>query len=434
MKLLTKRIVVALSFIAGAAGGVIIAFDPALGGLLLVAGVLGTVYSYWSSERHQDESDLMQDTLAELFVASGSANPYTELVNRKLKRGGVQYVIPDLERALKLDPHDADALAMYVKFGVLHLWLRIVSDVRSRPPFADPDRLQQLIQRGFDTGKHPAEFFCAKGGLLDALNRCAEARECFRRGHELDPKPYWRLFSCTSYGIEGKYDEALAEIELGISEGAVGPLTDFYYGRCLASVGEFSRAITLFKKIKRFRGLSYQLAVAMQEAYYFSWRPFLSAYFEMRAALLVVRINFRKAARHLAMASWHCVSPMLVRSAQVIARFSKMTSLLRESRLAKICELDEPYFSLGNSLVAKGRYAAAKKLYALAAENAPLYRNSLNLCSAAMLTGDWELAESACLQALLISPGNALATEYLDVIQCKDFSPSRMVQWVNPPP
>jgi tetratricopeptide (TPR) repeat protein len=423
MKVLIKRVVIALSFVAGAVGGVIIGSHPVSGVVLLIGGLIGTVYSFWSSETRQDESDLMQGTMAELFIASGAGNSYTKLVYRKLSRGGVQYVISDLERALELDPRDADALALYVKIGVLQLWLRTVSDIRSRPPaYSDPDRLRQMIQRGFDTGERPADFFCAMGGLLDASKRCAEARECFRRGSELDPNPYWRLFSCMSYGIEGKYDEALAEIEFGISEGAKGPLTDFYYGRCLASVGEFSRATALFKKVKRYRGLSYHLALAMQEAYYFSWRPFLSAYYEIRAALMMARFNPRKATRHLTVAATHCLTPMFVRAAQIIARLSKLIPLLRDSIVAKACELDEPYFSLGNSLAAKAKYAAAKKLFALAAERAPLARNCLNLCTAAILTGDWELAESACLRALAISPGNALATQYLHRIRHKDSS------------
>jgi tetratricopeptide (TPR) repeat protein len=126
---------------------------------------------------------------------------------------------------------------------------------------------------------------------------------------------------------------------------------------------------------------------------------------------------------------------MIVRAAQIIARLSKLIPLLRDSSVAKICKLDEPYFSLGNSLAAKAKYTAAKKLFALAADRAPLTRNCLNLCTAAILTGDWELAESACLRALDISPGNALAARYLHRIRHKDSSAGHVLHLqVDPSP
>lgn len=274
-----------------------------------------------------------------------------------------------------------------------------------------------MIKRGFKTGKRRADFFRAKGVLLDAENRCEEARECFSVASDLNPGPHWRLLRSTSFGIENRFDEALAEIELAIAEGAEGPLTDFYYGRCLASVGEFSRAIALFSKVKQRWGLFYELAVTMQEAYYDSWKPFRSAYYETRAALFVVRGSPRKAAQHVIMSAVHCFTPIVVRSAQLISRLSKAVPLLKRSRLAKLCELDEPYFSLGNALAKRGRYAAAKKLFTIAAEKAPLARNCLNLCSAAILTGDRELAENTCLRALKIAPNDPLANQYLEYLR-----------------
>lgn len=417
-----KRIVLALSFAAGALGGVIFSAHPVSGVLLLFAGLVGTIYSFWSSERRQDKGEAMLAVTAELLIASGAGNPYTKLVQRKLSRPGVHYVIPDLERALGLNPDDADALALYVKIGALHLSFRNIAGVRSRPPgFADPQRLEQLIERGFRTGRCLADFYCAKGVLLDIANRCGEARECFGRSSELSPNPYWRLFACTSYGIEGRYGEALGEIELAISAGAKGPLTDFYYGRCLAAVGEYERAIALFRRVERSRGLFYQLAVSTQEAHYFSWKPLLSAYYEMRASFLVVRISRRKSAQHAIMAARHFAIPLLVFSTQLITRAAKATPLLRKSRLSGLCELDQPYFSLGISVARKRQYAAAKRLFAVAVRKAPLARNCLNLCTAAMLTGDWELAERACLRAMEISPGDSLAYQYLDAIRRKNL-------------
>ena len=111
MKVVLKRAILVASFVAGAVGGVIIGSHVFAGALLLIAGLIGTIYSFWSSEMRQDESDLMQQAMVDLFIASGAGNPYTKLVNRKLSRGGVQYVIPELERALELDPDDAEALA-----------------------------------------------------------------------------------------------------------------------------------------------------------------------------------------------------------------------------------------------------------------------------------------------------------------------------------
>ena len=79
------------------------------------------------------------------------------------------------------------------------------------------------------------------GILCDLEGNHERARELFRRAGEVIGL-YWRLQASTSWGMEGKYSRALAEIEAAVEEGAAGWLVASYRGRGLSSLGRYDEA------------------------------------------------------------------------------------------------------------------------------------------------------------------------------------------------
>jgi tetratricopeptide (TPR) repeat protein len=106
-----------------------------------------------------------------------------------------------------------------------------------------------------------------------------EAREYYTVVGELRGDPYWRLMTSTSYGMEGDYLSSLREIETIIDEGNGNNSTVwFYYGRCLLYLGDYEEALVNFTRVRRARRSFYELLAATEEAHYFSWHPFKSAF------------------------------------------------------------------------------------------------------------------------------------------------------------
>ena len=355
------------------------------------------------------------------MINSGAGNPYTQLVMNKLSTpGGYAEAANDLEKALEANPNDPDALALYAQIGAIHYSLRVVVGAPIKPGrFPDPTKIEQAIERGLKTGSRLAELYCARGIMLDLAGRGAEARDYFYQGEQLQPGWRWRVYTCTSFGIEGNFASALAEIEHARKHGGSGYLVDFYHGQCLAGLGEFQEALKMFRRVKRHRGLFYQLAIAMQEAHYLEWQPFRSAYYEFRAAFFAVYYSRRKALDHTTKAAVHCVIPAVLLVGQKTTFLAARTPILRGTKLSKLFALDEPYATLGVTLIKKGKIVAAKNILLKAVERPARISTWQNLCGAALLTQDWALAEKACAKLLESSPDSAEFRAYEKAIQDK---------------
>ena len=259
------------------------------------------------------------------------------------------------------------------------------------------------------------------------------ARKWFLRAATNRTDFYWRLLTCTSYGMEGDYLRALSEIEKALAEGAKGYPFNYYHGRCLASIGEFEAAISMFQEAKKERGIFYELTVSMQEAYYYLWHPIKSSRWELLAALYVIRLSKRKALSHMAIATNHFLLPATIRVAKVLEKVAKRLPILRNSRLAHLCNPDDPFFTLGISMVERGNHIAAKKLFAIAAKQSEQFGTWVNLCSAAVLTEDWQEAERACQHIINKWPNDEGARAYMERIKKRE-PPHGKVQLVEVKP
>lgn len=419
MKVTIKRAAVIASVVLGAAGGLIFADHPYWGSVLIVAGVAGAVYMYLSSERTQAENENFFDATSKLMFGSGAGNPYTERIKQRItKSGDYPNVFDDLDKALSIDPNDADALSYYCISAALHLSFRGLASSSNDPAVSkECDRLDHLIERGITTGKRPSDFYSAKGMVLDARGMHKEAREYYARAGELRGDPYWRLMMSTSYGMEADYLSAVREMETIIDEGRGNNSTvTFYYGRCLLYLGDYEEALTNFKRVRRARSPFYELLAAIEQAHYFSWHPIKSAFWGLLAALYLALRNRRKAFKHFRTAMRHVYWQPIIFVAKPIDRITKRLSCITGVKIKRLSHPDEPYFSLGNSLAKMKRYEAAQKMYAKASKSSHSVETWLNLCAASIACGDWNEAERAYNHVMKHWPENEIAKSHRELI------------------
>lgn len=423
MKLTIKTAAVILSGVLATAGGLIFSNHPHRGLFLIFLGIVGTAYTYLSSERASKRDQAKNEDLftatAELMCGSGLGNPYTKRILKRIHEpGDFLNIFAELDKALSVDPNDADALSLYCSCAVLHLSFRhLVSSSDDSTVSKECDRLDRLIERGISTGKRLPDFYAAKGILLDVRGMHREARQCFDMAGESRDDPYLRLMTATSYGMEGDHVSALREMELIIDKDKENDsIVRFYYGRCLLYLGEYEEALANFSQVWRARKSFYELLAAMAEAHYFAWHPVRSAFWSFLAALHLVRRDRRKAVEKLGTAMRHvCVQPIIF-VGKLIDAITRQISRITGVNVKRLSHPDEPYFSLGNSLVKMKRYQAAQKMYAKASKTSRSVETWLSLCAASIKCKDWNAAERANNHVLKRWPENEIARFYVELI------------------
>lgn len=192
MKPTFTRGLVASSVLAGAIGGLMFDSHRYVAVLLIAAGIVGTLFAYLSSEGKQDEEDAFAEATARLLVGLGAGNPSTILVKNLLLKGAPRHeVLSRLEKALGIDPNDADALLIYVTVSALDLSLeRSIAPGNELTNLKRHQRAMELVGRGISCGKHLSSFFALKGMLLDEIRRHDDARQCYLRSRNLRSDPF----------------------------------------------------------------------------------------------------------------------------------------------------------------------------------------------------------------------------------------------------
>jgi|GEM_PF-7051756 len=399
MKSALRGLFIVLSFFAAAIGGVIFDDHKRLGIILIIIGLAGSIYLWFSSERSQRKTDHFSDTTAKLLSLAGVGNPYTQMIEDDLAKGGTHnHVLDALDKALEIDANDVKALAQYVIISALHISL----DNHVSPGSISPHARQFLktserIERGLKTSEHRYEFLVAKGILLDEIGKHSEARHWFREVGEIQPFPFpfWRLLTATSFGKDRDYINALRELEHALDEGASGPTFDFYYARALGSVGEYDLAISRLEKVRSVRGNYYQLVDLLRSFHHFAWHPMRSAYFALLSAVYVFRKNKMRSLVHMRDSLLAIGLPVLMSFFNIVEKLARKLPIVRTSKLARLTDPGNPYVSLGMSLIKTGNFLAAQKQFVKASKHSDRLNTWMNLCSASLSVSDWMQAQRA---------------------------------------
>jgi tetratricopeptide (TPR) repeat protein len=129
------------------------------------------------------------------------------------QQGRHEEAIAEAERAISLDPNDADGYIALA--GTLNL-------------AGKPEEARQLVQRAMRLNPHYPPFYLYKLGLAEfGMERYAEAAESLERAIALNPDDRWstRLLLAT-YGLLGSRNEAAGLLDrAGNSWRGMDPLT-----------------------------------------------------------------------------------------------------------------------------------------------------------------------------------------------------------------
>lgn len=423
-----KKTIILTSIMTGVVGSVIFSSHKLVGSFFIGVGALCAAYTYLSAEAQQRENENLFDSQAQLLFGAGLGNPYTKMAMDKLFQGNAsRNCLRYFDKALKVNPNDADALAIYVQLESLMLALLRDAGLQNRSVYQLRfKKTEELIERGIQTKKHLSQFYVARGILLDLRGHHKLARGWFLRSGKLRSDPYWRLLLSTSYEMERDCLSALEEVEKAIEEGAIGSIAALSYGRALLGIGEYSKALSQFRIVMRERGYSYRLLLLVKETYYFNRQPIKTANYELLTAFYVLPMNPRRAVLEIGHAIVHYCLPSflwLIRSWSILAQW---LPLPLRPKIAKRYQ-PEPEATLAIMLVEKNRFLAAKKMFSLAVQKSANIITLLNYCTAAMLTSDWEEAESACESVLKLDSSNPLAMKCMEGIKNRQ-APSGPVQ------
>jgi tetratricopeptide (TPR) repeat protein len=373
-----------------------------LGGALIVAGLVGTIYVFLDSDEKQRKTDEFAETTALLLTGVGLENPYTKIIQKELLKGGTHnYFLSKLDRVLAVTPNDVDALYLYSIISALGLSLqqRLEPDV-SLAGSAPYRHTVSIVDRGIRMGKSLSGFYSAKGILLDIAKNHRQAREWYGKSGNLRTDPYWRLLCSTSYGMECDFENSFNELKTATDAGASPSITAWYYGRCSAAFGNYEEALIFFRQVKQARGNIYQLISEMEQCYWLSCRWTKAAGYSLLAAFLVVRRSRKAALKHLSGGVIALGLPIMMWVTRLLSAVATKVTVLRNTRMARLGNPGNPHVSMGLALMRQNKLQAAKKMFAIAAQRSTRLDAWMNYCTASLLSRDWDEAQRAYVYLL----------------------------------
>ncbi len=220
-----SKVLVPGGIILGVAGGLIFNRYPVLGGLLAVVGGVTALYSWWTSEAKVEEHENYMEAQTILLAKGGLGNAITESVQNELRKGGLaKGVAARLRKALELTPDDVETLELLSASLALVLnYQNFVLQTTEWSGLRDAIvEARSYAETGHGLAPQSLLLLSSLGILCDLEGDHEQARDHFRRAGDAGAGPTWRLYAGTSYGMEGKYPQGLAEIKKAAEEGVTG--------------------------------------------------------------------------------------------------------------------------------------------------------------------------------------------------------------------
>lgn len=273
------KFLISLCLILGGLGSLSFGFYPLFASLLIIIGVLGSLFSYLSAEYRNQQLDSIIEVQATLLARHGLGNPYTEILKKELfKNGSIKKGRDLLTKALEVDPNDIDALALLAWTLALNLsFFQWIGKNKDSVKFQrNLSYVKGLAHKGLSIDPKRYEFLDVLGILYDVDGNHAEARKQFIKSSKMRDDPYWRLLMATSWHKSNEHYKALNELQMAEKEGSKGWLFEFYYGRAYNRVGNYKKAISCLMSAHKKRGNRPELISEIADSFYYSGR-FLKA-------------------------------------------------------------------------------------------------------------------------------------------------------------
>lgn len=403
------RYLISILFILSGVGSIIFGLYPIIASVLIILGVISSVFSYLASEKHNQELDSIIEIQTMLLAQHNIGNVYTQRFKKELqKTGSVKTGIRLLNKALAVNSNDVEALEYFVpflslQFSFLKKWTRKKVDSKEFSEaliFA-----KNLAQKGISLAPKKHIFYDSLGILYDTEGKHEKARQYFIKSSHLRNDPYWRLLMATSWGMSGEYHKALLELQLSEREGAKGWMFNFYYGRALYSVGNYIQALVYLKSAYNERGNQPELLKVLSSSYRYSGRYISAAKYNFLLSMALILIVPRFAARKMLLSIIGVVIGLIYLASKTFWKVTKYIPIVRRLHL-RCVRPDEPEFTLGIRLIEKkGHYEAAEQMFRLCCNIVPYNAAShSNLALSLALQGRKNEALTEFDRAIKIDP------------------------------
>lgn len=407
MKKLLKRLAL-IGIIASGIGGIVSGSYPVIGVWLGVLGLVGTAYDHFANERKNQFVEQFLEAQNQLLARSGIGSPYTKIVKSKLiERGFFKHAIPYLRKALETNPYDVEALELYVYVMSVEFSFREwVKHGTYNPKDKDWLYIYKIAQRG--SKKYPENhmFLDAMGILLDVANQHKEARKLFRRSSQLRTDPYWHILIATSYGLSGRPDLALTEIESAIKKGAHGWQIEYIHAASLRSLGHYDNALLHINAAIKGGGKLPLLLKLKEECLFAEGKLIASGCSKVQLAWSLLLLNTKRSFFLLLGAVGHALIMVLIFISKKSWHITLHIPVVRKYQKKHLSPL-EPELTVADQMVRKGHFEQGAKLYnrcrAICHDDISVLMN-LALCYAH--TGNKEKAIEVIDDALKIDPRN----------------------------
>ena len=356
-----SKILVPSGIVLGVLGGLIFSWYPYLGGILAVVGGVTALYTWWASEAKGKEHEDFIEAQTALLARRGLGNAITETVKNELDKGGwARDVNTRLRRALELTSDDVETLELLsVSLALVLSFRSYVLHTELGPKFREAiTEAEGYAKKGHELAPQSFVLLASLGILCDLEGNHEQARDYFRRAGAAGAGPSWRLYAGTSYGMEGKYPQGLAEIEKATEEGVKGWMIDWYHGRALHNVGRYDEAFYYLDRAYETRGKHPQLLDLLGRAAVFSGRWLASAKYRWLHGLTMVRFAPLKAFMDLIIAVLYFDLVFCLKLSKRLWRYTRRVPLLNRAQ-AKLLPTDHPEVPILLHLASQEHYDAA---------------------------------------------------------------------------
>ena len=336
---------------------------------LAVIGFIGTLWSLISAESQNRAVKDELELVSQLLIKSGAGNLHYERLHRDW-RGflSADQIIDSLLRILKADPKNAQVTSELAVITSLHASAHIT--VGREIPSELLRLAKSSAERAILLAPDDPAAYCSMGIICDCENRHDEARQWFRKARDRGA-PLWQIHICTSFWMEGKFEDALREIEAAISSGTdYGWYVSFWHGICLIGVGRYSDALPKLMLAYRLRGMRPDILHAISEALYFQGEVLPHFYYACLEAFSVLPANTRRGLVLFAQGLMHASIFLTCRFSKLLLPITRKFSRLKNFQYSHFPPF-EPESTLARMAGQKGHLTAAETLLDRAIKSTP---------------------------------------------------------------
>ena len=401
----------AVLIILGAYGGVILATHPIIGSILIVGGVVGAIWSIISVELQNRNLQNDMDVYTDLLIKGGIGNIHLERFRNDLRNDGrSSRALEHLTTAYEADPINGEAAAALA--AVLTIEISFQNSVEQKIIPENLQRAKEVTARALTLAPELPSPYSASGIICDLEGKHKEAREWFRKARDKGD-PLWQIELCISYGMDGRFPEALREIEQAVAKcDSENWLIHYLHGKCLVNVGRYAEALTPLMLAFDLRGLRHELILAISESLYMQGRFLPSAFYSCLEAVSLWPANKRRGLLLVSQAARSGLIFIITRLSRYLLRLTRNVKPLLKLHYAYLPAPYEPEAQLALMAVKRGHMAAANILLdqaiAIAPDVAVLWGNKATVLA---MERKYDEAITAYDRALNYDPGN-LAWEH----------------------